>query len=68
MLTSQNINSVLYTGHATLWDFSTGNISSTRPDLWPSDSPDLILEDILQDIGHYSALSLSFNINELELE
>jgi len=65
MLTGLNVNNARHTGYATLHDFSTGQhlLHWTRS---------VAIEwlrlhfGLLQDMGHYSAPSLSFNANELK--
>jgi len=66
MQTGLNVNSTLHTGHVTLYDCSTRQhfFHWTRSVTIEQPGPH---SGLLQDMGHYSALSLSFNVNAIEV-
>jgi len=59
------VNSALYIGQATLYDFSTRQhlFHQTRPVAIEQPRPH---SGLLQDMGYHPSASLSFNINELK--
>jgi len=65
MQTGLNVNSALHTGYTTLYDFSIRQhlFHWTRSVAIEQPRPH---SRLLQDVGQYPALSLSFNVNELK--